>query len=111
MLVRFKPEVTEDQKQEWKNAISALATKIPSVKEVNTGKKVPTSRDGGWDDGKEYFFPHNRDANANIIGVVMLFDNVEGLREYLPHPAHTEFVASSGSVIAGESSPPSGTHG
>lgn len=53
VLVRYKAEVTEVQKQEWKNEICALATKIPSVKEVNTGKKIPTERGKEWDDGKD----------------------------------------------------------
>lgn len=53
VLVRFKQDITEDQKQAWQNAHSALATKIPSGREVRTGKKIPSAMDKGWDDGRD----------------------------------------------------------
>jgi len=81
--VKFKPQTTEAQRTEWKNGLVRLKKTIPSVKEVNTGKKIPGRMDQGWDDG-----------------VVMLFDDLEGLRAYLPHADHQAFLAKSAEIIA-----------
>ena len=41
-------------------------------------------------------------ANSILVGVVMLFDNAEGLQFYLPHPHHQAFVTKSGEIVEGK---------
>jgi len=83
LLVKFKEGVTDEQKQGWKNGLVELSKTITTVKAVHNGKKIPNPMDQGWDDG-----------------VVMEFDNAEGLHTYLPHADHKAFVAKSGEIVA-----------
>lgn len=85
VLVKFKPDATAEQKQGWVDGLNKLAKTIPSIKQVNTGKKIANKYDRDWEEG-----------------AVLLFDNAEGLKAYLPHADHQAFVAQSGEIVIGK---------
>ncbi|KZP31488.1 hypothetical protein FIBSPDRAFT_945016 [Athelia psychrophila] len=82
LLIKFKPEATAEQRQDWVTRLIQLGKTIPAVKAVNTGKKIAGTYDKGWDEG-----------------AVLLFDNAEGLQEYLPHADHLAFIAQGSEIV------------
>lgn len=76
VLFQFKPEVTPEQVQEVVTAFAALPAKIDSVKDFEWGLENSPEK---LADGFTHCF-------------LLTFASEEGRAEYLPHPAHQEFV-------------------
>jgi len=75
VLIKFIPGATAAQKEAWKSGITALSSQIPQIKHLVSGKKIPTPRDGGWDDG-----------------AIISFENAEDLKIYIDSKPHTDYV-------------------
>ena len=76
VLFKFKPEVTEEQVAEVVTAFGQLPSKIDAIAGFEWGTDVSV-------EGKEKGLTH---------GFVVTFRDAAGRDEYLPHPAHQEFV-------------------
>lgn len=79
-VFRFKPEFTQEQRQDWIEMVSDLPQSIPEVKAMSIGTDVlrgPLSYD---------------------VGLVADFESLEDLDTYSRHPKHDEVLAVSGPV-------------
>lgn len=76
VLFKFKEEVSEAEVEEVVKAFGALPGKIDQIKDFEWGTDVSV-------EDKSEGFTH---------GFVVSFDSKEGRDEYLPHPAHQDFV-------------------
>lgn len=85
VLFKFKPEVTPAQVQEVVDAFGALPSKIDAIEDFEWGTDVSV-------EGKAAGYTH---------GFVVTFRDAKGRDEYLPHPAHQEFVKLVGPRIDG----------
>lgn len=79
VLMKPKPDLPADTRRAFATAFEHAVTVIPSVRGVQVGRRV---RHGA---GYEARTP---DA-ADVVAFVM-FDDLDGLRTYLAHPAHAE---------------------
>ncbi|CAO3695864.1 hypothetical protein G6F70_006926 [Rhizopus microsporus] len=82
VIVKFKPEVTEEVKERVGSEIRALKDKIPEIISATAGKNF-TDRSQGF----EY-------------GWVVEVKDKNGLSVYNDHPAHLEFVSKNKPLIA-----------
>jgi hypothetical protein len=83
VLFKFKPEVTKAQVQEVVAAFAALPKKIAAIAAFEWGTDVSTEM-------KSEGFTHC---------FVVSFKDKQARDEYLPHPAHGEFVRLAGPRI------------
>ncbi|KZT27382.1 hypothetical protein NEOLEDRAFT_137516 [Neolentinus lepideus HHB14362 ss-1] len=83
VLVKFEPGVTEEKIKAWKVLASQLPSKIPEIKKLEVGTKIPHQFDRGWDDG-----------------IIFHFDNEIDLKTYLPHPDHLAYMQACSGTIA-----------
>ncbi len=77
VLFAFKPEATAEQVRSVETAFCALPSKIDAIHDFEWGTNVSIENKA---DGFTHCF-------------VVSFRNEAGRAEYLPHPAHGEFVA------------------
>jgi len=82
VLLKFKPEVTPEQRQSVKDSIRALPSQIPAIQSIVAGDTLFNHLGHGYDEG-----------------VIFLFESVAKLDEYRPHKAHTDYQASSAPYI------------
>lgn len=83
VLFKFKQEATAEQIENIEKAFAALPDKIDTIQDLEWGTDVSP-------EGKSKGFTHC---------FVVSFKDAEGLNEYLPHPAHDEFVKLLGPVV------------
>jgi hypothetical protein len=79
-VVLFTPHASwsEEQRRQVVDAITQAVTLCPSVRECRVGRRVRHGLPGYEQAMRENY------EYALVLG----FDDVEGLREYLAHPAH-----------------------
>lgn len=83
VFFRFKKDAAEEDIQKVEEAFAALPSKIDAIKHFEWGiNNSPERHDAG--------FTHC---------FMVTFDSEEGRAEYLPHPAHQEFVQLLGPVL------------
>ncbi|CAO3614221.1 unnamed protein product [Mucor fragilis] len=75
VIVKFKPEVTDDIKEEAVKDILALKNTIPQITDISAGKNFT-------DRGKGYEY-----------GWVIEIENKENLPVYANHQSHLDFLA------------------
>jgi hypothetical protein len=76
VMYKFKPELTAAQVQEVVDAFKGLPGKIPTILEFEAGTNVS-------EEGKSEGFTHL---------FVVTFRDKAGLKVYLDHPAHADYV-------------------
>ncbi len=76
VMYKFKPELTAAQVQEVVDAFKGLPGKIPTIVEFEAGTNVS-------EEGKSEGFTHL---------FVVTFRDKAGLKVYLDHPAHADYV-------------------
>ena len=76
VMYKFKPELTAAQVQEVVDAFKGLPGKIPTIVEFEAGTNVS-------EEGKSEGFTHL---------FVVTFRDKAGLKGYLDHPAHADYV-------------------
>jgi hypothetical protein len=93
ILLRPREDLPRDAWRAFAQALAAAAREIPSIRRFRVGRRIRI--------GSEYEQAMTEDyAYAAIIE----FDDEQGLRAYLEHPAHQEvgrrFAASSAAALA-----------
>ncbi|MDB4994818.1 MAG: Dabb family protein [Myxococcaceae bacterium] len=78
VLVRFKPEATDAQKQAVHDALDAFSHQIPEVRTVCIGNDV------------------GRKGNSWDFAAVLDFNNREAFARYLVSPAHIAYAEGPG---------------
>ena len=76
VLFKFKEDVSQDKIQEVVDAFRALPAKIDAIEDFEYGTDVGV-------ENLDHGFTH---------GFLVTFRDAAGRDEYLPHPAHQEFV-------------------
>jgi Stress responsive A/B Barrel Domain len=74
ILMRFAPGTTDEPRRAVLDGLRALPAQIPEIRDYQVGADLGL-RDGSYD-----------------IGLVALFDDEQGWRTYLDHPAHVAVV-------------------
>jgi hypothetical protein len=77
-----KPDLTATDHEAFSRALERALRDIPSIREARVGRRV--RHGAGYEAGMRESFEY-----AAVIG----FESLEGLREYLEHPAHRELGA------------------
>lgn len=94
VLFSPKPDLSESDRRAVLDALSAAATGIPSIRRCRIGKRVKHGLPG-------YEQVMHDDYE---FAVMFEFDDVEGLKAYLRHPAHLaaghHFTASASKALA-----------
>jgi hypothetical protein len=94
ILFKPKPDLTENDRQSVLAGLKAAATSIPSIRRMQVGRRVRHGRPGYEQMMREDF----------EFVVVVEFDDVEGLKEYLAHPQHAaigqHFTQSAAAALA-----------
>jgi hypothetical protein len=94
VLLKPKPEITEEQRQAIVAELRLAAAAIPSVRRLRIGKRVRHGRPGYEQLMAEDF----------QYALLIEFDDVEGLLAYLAHPQHAaigmHFVQSAAAALA-----------
>ena len=94
VLLKPKPELTDEQRRAIVADLRLAATAIPSVRRLRVGKRVRHGRPG-----YEQLM-----AQDFEYAVLIEFDDVEGLVAYLAHPQHAaigmHFVQSAAAALA-----------
>lgn len=78
LLVRWKPEFPEAQRQDWLDKVRALPEKIETIRSLSVGADVLDGQ-RSWDHG-----------------LVADFDSLDDVRAYAVHPDHLPLIAISG---------------
>ncbi|MHA6669483.1 Dabb family protein [Homoserinimonas sp. A447] len=81
-VLRFVPEFTEGQRDEWIALLLDLPNHIPQIRAISAGKNVVPG------------------PAAHEVAIVADFDSVADLQTYSTHPAHQRLVDISGPVKA-----------
>jgi Stress responsive A/B Barrel Domain len=94
VLLKPKPEITDEQRQAIVAQLRQAATTIPSVRRLRVGKRVRHGRPGY----------EQMMAQDFEYALLIEFDDVEGLLAYLAHPQHAaigmHFVQSAAAALA-----------
>ena len=94
ILFEPRPDLPDRARGEILRAFTTAAAAAPSVRSVRIGRRV---RHGlpGYEQGAQPDYEY---------AAILEFDDVEGLKQYLQHPAHAaagkHFTASSASALA-----------
>ena len=86
VFLKFKPDVSADQRQEIIVELRALPRQIDVIREYEVGEdvlKTPRS----WD-----------------VGLIGTYDNLEALKTYNDHPAHVAVVQKIRAISEGSAS-------
>jgi hypothetical protein len=78
VLFDLRPDLGEDGARRFRAALAHALDAIPSVRRVTLGRRVPPG--AGYDAGPSGF----------TFYAAIEFDDAQGLRVYLEHPAHAE---------------------
>ena len=94
VLFEPRPDLSAAQRTEILEAVTAATETIPSVRRVRVGRRIRHGLPG-----------YEQTAQPEFQYVAMLeFDDEEGLREYLRHPAHAaagdHFTVSASAALA-----------
>ncbi|KAH7914252.1 hypothetical protein BJ138DRAFT_1144184 [Hygrophoropsis aurantiaca] len=76
VLLKYKPDTTNDEKLKVKESLTALPSQIPAISGMVAGDIIYNPLGHGFDEG-----------------VIFLFENEEALNQYRPHKAHTDYQA------------------
>ncbi|KDQ62565.1 hypothetical protein JAAARDRAFT_203665 [Jaapia argillacea MUCL 33604] len=82
VLIKFTAGTADEEIERWKEAALGLQEKIPVIKKVEVGKKIPHPFDQGWD-------------NA----VIFHFGGVDEMQSYFPHHEHIAYQKAFSSII------------
>lgn len=83
-LVLFRPraDLTPDQRAALASSFEGALRAIPAIRQVRVGRRVTTGR------------PYEAMMSADYpYAAIIEFDDVDGLRNYLDHPAHQQLAA------------------
>jgi hypothetical protein len=82
VLFRPRPDLDAAGRQRLADALSAAIQEIPSVRRARVGRRVTHGR------------PYEQLMRTNYTHAALLeFDDVNGLKAYLEHPAHEQLAA------------------
>jgi hypothetical protein len=90
VLLKPRPDLSNDDRQRFINAFDHATRDVPTVRGVRVGTRV---RHGA---GYEGVAPDTADYLAMIE-----FDDLAGLQTYLQHPSHAELGRLFGTLLAG----------
>lgn len=94
VLFKPKPELTRAARQAVVDALTSAAAAIPEIRRFRIGRRVRHGLPGYEQAAREDF----------EYAAIIEFDDVEGLKAYLAHPAHaaaaTHFTESAGAALA-----------
>lgn len=79
VLMKPRPNLSADERRAFAAAFERAATAIPSIRTVQIGRRV--LHGAGYE---------SRTPDAADIAALVTFDDLDGLRAYLAHPAHAE---------------------
>ncbi len=82
VLFRPKPGLTAPEQAALERSLARACQEIPSVRRFRIGRRLLHGR--GYERAMTEDLPH---------AAVIEFDDLEGLRTYLEHPAHDELAA------------------
>jgi hypothetical protein len=83
VLVRWRQEASEEQRQAARDALSRLPSQIPEIREMRLGGNVGSG-------------PNHYD-----LALVVDFENRESWQRYLQHPAHRAYADGPGKAAVG----------
>lgn len=89
MLFRLRPEVSLEERRALIDAWAAALNDIPAIRRARVGQRVRIGR--SYESLTRLDFPY---------AAVLEFDDVNGLRAYLDHPAHEAMATRLFAVIA-----------
>jgi hypothetical protein len=91
-IVLFEPrsDLTPADARQLLEAISAAAESIPGVRRMTVGRRIPG--------GSAYEAASDR---LYQYAAIVEFDSIDGLRQYLAHPAHAALGARFHDALAG----------
>jgi hypothetical protein len=94
VLFSPRPDLSELQRREVMEALTAAAGKIPTIKRFRVGKRVKHGIPGYEQLMRDDF----------EFAAILEFEDVEGLKAYLTHPSHAalghHFMASATKALA-----------
>jgi hypothetical protein len=94
ILFRPRPDLTDDDRDRLLRALAEAAARIPSIRGFRVGRRVRHGLPG-----YEQLMREDYEYSALIE-----FDDLDGLKQYLTHPAHSSigrhFLASSAAALA-----------
>jgi stress responsive alpha/beta barrel protein len=89
VLFRLRPEVSIAERRAIIDAWTTALNEIPSIRRARVGHRVKIGRE--YESLARIDFPH---------GAILEFDDVDGLRAYLDHPAHESITTRFFAAIA-----------
>ena len=89
VLFRLRPEVSLEERRALIDAWAAALDDIPMIRRARVGQRVRVGR--SYESLTRLDFPY---------AAVLEFDDVDGLRAYLDHPAHEAMATRLFAVIA-----------
>jgi len=81
LLFRLKPGIGEDARDGLADALSRAAREIPSIRRAQIGSRVLAGR--AYEQLMTMDYP---------FAAILEFDDIDGLRKYLDHPAHEQLA-------------------
>lgn len=89
VLFRLRPEVSLEERRALIDAWAAALNDIPMIRRARVGQRVRVGR--SYESLTRLDFPY---------AAVLEFDDVDGLRAYLDHPAHEAMATQLFAIIA-----------
>jgi quinol monooxygenase YgiN len=82
VLVTFRPEASEEEREAMKSAVRGFAEAVPEVRAMTCGDNV------------------GKGPNHHDFAMVADFDDMAAFRRYIESPAHQAYVAGPGKAVA-----------
>ncbi len=79
VLFRPRPDLSVHEREAFERALDHARRSIPSIRRFQVGRRVPHGR--GYERAMTEDFP---------FAAIAEFDDLDGLKAYLTHPAHVE---------------------
>jgi hypothetical protein len=90
VLMKPRPDLSEIDRNGFAASFERAVTNIASVRNVRVGRRI--LHGAGYESGNDF--------SAEYLAVID-FDDLDGLRAYLQHPAHAELGARFATSLAG----------
>jgi len=67
VLLKFKPEVTAEQRQSVRDSLRALPSQIPAIQSIVTGETVFSPLGHGFDEGAAFLVSYLRQVVDQVV--------------------------------------------